>query len=145
MFNAHPAPVDEDVACTISLPLNRRDTRGPTRHHNPRLRQAPTDKRRPAGQNLVGGRATLVHTRAAPARAPVDHSREDIVRAYVTICTPIGQEIVTVHVEDYDPFITLSVHGQSLELTRTESRQVADALRAAALRYPGEPLRGDAV
>jgi hypothetical protein len=84
--------------------------------------------------------------RPAPARAIVDHLGGDIVvRAYVAICTPIGQEIVTVHVEDYDPFITLSVHGQILELTRTESRQVADALRAAALRYSNEQLQGDAL
>jgi len=39
-------------------------------------------------------------------------------------------------VDDYDPFIVLAVKNVTVQLTRDEARQVSDALRAAATRYP---------
>ena len=60
--------------------------------------------------------------------------------ALATVCSSTGREVLTVHVEDYDPYITLTVRNTRLELTRTESRLVADALRAASLRAPCDGL-----
>jgi hypothetical protein len=61
---------------------------------------------------------------------------EDLVIALATICSSTGHEVLAVLVEDYDPYVTLIVRHFRLELTRTESRLVADALRAASLRRP---------
>jgi hypothetical protein len=60
------------------------------------------------------------------------------VIALATICSSTGQEVLAVQAEDYDPYVTLTVRDLRLELTRTESRLVADALRAASLRRPYE-------
>ena len=60
------------------------------------------------------------------------------MKAHVAIRTATGQETLTVSVDDYDPFIVMAVRGAVVQLTRDESRQVADALRAAAMRYPYE-------
>jgi hypothetical protein len=62
------------------------------------------------------------------------------VIALATICSSTGQEVLTVLVEDDDPYITLTVRNLQLELTRTESRLVADALRAASLRRPCDEI-----
>ncbi len=62
--------------------------------------------------------------------------------AHVAICTSTGQEILTIHVDDLDPFIVLTLRGATLELTRTEARKVSDALRASALRKPYETNLG---
>ena len=56
------------------------------------------------------------------------------MNAHVAICTSTGQELLTVHVDDLDPYIVLTVRGTTLELTPTEARKVSDALRASALR-----------
>ena len=58
------------------------------------------------------------------------------MNAYVTICNPAGQNLLSVSADDYDPYVVLSFTGVTIQLTRSESRQVADALRAAALRHP---------
>jgi len=50
----------------------------------------------------------------------------------------MGQETLTVNVDDYDLFIVLTVRNVTVQLTRDEARQVSDALRAAAVRYPYE-------
>lgn len=60
--------------------------------------------------------------------------------ALATICSTTGTEVLTVQVDDYDPFVTVVVRGIRLELTRTESRLVADALRAASLRHPCDEI-----
>jgi hypothetical protein len=60
------------------------------------------------------------------------------MKAYVAIYSSTGQETLTVNVDDYDPFIVLAVRNVTVQLTRNEARQVSDALRAAATRYPYE-------
>jgi len=60
------------------------------------------------------------------------------MKAYVAIYSSTGQETLTVNVDDYDPFIVLTVRNVTVQLTRNEGRQVSDALRAAAIRYPYE-------
>ena len=60
------------------------------------------------------------------------------MKATVTISTSTGTEILTVSVDDYDPFVILAVRDVTVQLTRDECRTVADALRAAALREPYE-------
>jgi hypothetical protein len=54
--------------------------------------------------------------------------------AHVSLCTANGQELLSVHVDAYDPFIILAFRAMSLYLTRDEARKAADALRAAAVR-----------
>lgn len=61
------------------------------------------------------------------------------MRALVGICTANGQETLSVTVDDSDPYIVLWLRDEFVPMTRTESRKVADALRAAALRGPYEP------
>jgi hypothetical protein len=58
------------------------------------------------------------------------------VKSTVAISTPTGSEILTVSVDDYDPFAVLAVRDVTIQLTRDECRKVADALRAATLRKP---------
>jgi hypothetical protein len=60
------------------------------------------------------------------------------MKAFVAICSSMGQETLTVNVDDYDLFIVLTVRNVTVQLTRDEARQVSDALRAAAVRYPYE-------
>ncbi|MCW2716653.1 MAG: hypothetical protein QOG20_1442 [Pseudonocardiales bacterium] len=60
------------------------------------------------------------------------------MKAIVAISTSAGPEILTVNVDHYDPFAVLAVRGTTIQLTRDECRQVADALRAASLREPYE-------
>jgi preprotein translocase subunit SecD len=64
------------------------------------------------------------------------------MNARVPICTPYGQELLSVTVDDFDPYVTLAIRGINIQLTRDEARQVADALRAAALRAPFEDPGG---
>jgi hypothetical protein len=61
------------------------------------------------------------------------------MRALVGICTANGQETLSVTVEDGDPYVVLRMRDAFVPLTRTESRKVADALRAGALRDPYQP------
>jgi hypothetical protein len=56
--------------------------------------------------------------------------------AYVSIRTPNGSEVLSVHVDDHDPLIVLSLREIKVYLTRDEARRAADALRAAACRSP---------
>jgi hypothetical protein len=60
------------------------------------------------------------------------------VKATVAISTSTGSEILTVSVDDYDPFVILAVRNVTIQLTRDECRTVSDALRAAAVREPYE-------
>ncbi len=60
------------------------------------------------------------------------------MKATVAISTSTGSEILTVSVNDYDPFVILAVRDVTIQLTRDESRTVSDALRAAAVREPYE-------
>lgn len=56
------------------------------------------------------------------------------MKATVAISTPTGPDIVSVSVNDCDPFTVLTIHHLEIQLTRDECRKVADALHAAALR-----------
>ena len=56
------------------------------------------------------------------------------MRAHVAICSPTGQETLSVGVEDFSPFVELTVRGTTVDLTRDEARKVSDALRAAGRR-----------
>jgi hypothetical protein len=58
------------------------------------------------------------------------------MKATVTISSVTGSQLLTVQVNDYDPFVVLTVRATTVQLTRDECRQVADALGAAALREP---------
>lgn len=60
------------------------------------------------------------------------------MKAYVTLCSATGQEMISVAVDDYDPFVIMTLRGTSVPLTRDECRKTADALRAAALRRPNQ-------
>jgi hypothetical protein len=60
------------------------------------------------------------------------------MKAYVTLCSATGQEIISVSAEDYDPFVVMTLRGTAVPLTRDECRKTADALRAAALRHPNQ-------
>jgi hypothetical protein len=53
--------------------------------------------------------------------------------ASVRLCTVTGEKLLTVQANDLDPYITLTVRQHSVDLTRDQARQVADALRACAL------------
>ena len=44
-----------------------------------------------------------------------------------------GEDLLTVQAHDLDPYITLTVRQHSVDLTRDQARQAADALRACAL------------
>ena len=56
------------------------------------------------------------------------------MKATVAISTPTGSELLSVSVNDCDPFTMLTIRQLEIQLTRDECRKVADALRAAALR-----------
>ena len=56
------------------------------------------------------------------------------MKATVAISTPTGPDLLSVSVNDFDPFTVLTIHNLEIHLTRDECRKVADALRAAALR-----------
>lgn len=60
------------------------------------------------------------------------------MKAMVAISTPTGSELLTVSVDNYDPFAILTIRDIAIQLTRDECRTVSDALRAAALREPYE-------
>ena len=47
--------------------------------------------------------------------------------------TTTGEHLLSVQGHDFDPFVTLSVRGCSLDLTRDQARMASDALRAGAL------------
>jgi hypothetical protein len=56
------------------------------------------------------------------------------MKATVAISTPTGSELLSVRVNDCDPFTVLTIRHLEIHLTRDECRKVADALHAAALR-----------
>jgi hypothetical protein len=56
------------------------------------------------------------------------------MKATVAISTPTGSELLSVSVNDCDPFTVLTIRHLQIHLTRDECRKVADALHAAALR-----------
>jgi hypothetical protein len=53
--------------------------------------------------------------------------------ATVHLHTTSGEYLLTVQAHDFDPFITLTVRGCSVDLTRDQAHMAGDALRAAAL------------
>ncbi|HEV7452006.1 MAG TPA: hypothetical protein VGO16_11595 [Pseudonocardiaceae bacterium] len=53
--------------------------------------------------------------------------------ASVYLSTVTGEELLTVHAHDFDPYVTLTIRQHSVDLTRDQARQAADALRACAL------------
>jgi hypothetical protein len=53
--------------------------------------------------------------------------------AIVRLSTVIGEDLLTVQAHDGDPYVTLTVRQHSVDLTRDQARQAADALRACAL------------
>lgn len=53
--------------------------------------------------------------------------------ASVHLSTVTGENLLTVQANDLDPYITLTVRQHSVDLTRDQARQAADALRACAL------------
>ena len=56
--------------------------------------------------------------------------------AWTSVNAGAGEEIVSVHVEDGDPYAVLALGRHTAVLTRDECRRIADALRAAALQRP---------
>jgi hypothetical protein len=58
---------------------------------------------------------------------------EKIVIASVHLSTVTDKELLTVHANDFDPYIALTVPQHSVDHTCDQARQVADALRACAL------------
>jgi chaperonin GroEL (HSP60 family) len=53
--------------------------------------------------------------------------------ASVYIRTSSGEQLVRVEAYDLDPYLTLTVRGHTVALTREEARRISDALRAVAL------------
>jgi hypothetical protein len=53
--------------------------------------------------------------------------------AIVRLRTVIGEDLLTVQAHDADPYVTLTLRQHSVDLTRDQARQAADALRACAL------------
>ena len=53
--------------------------------------------------------------------------------ASVHLSTVTGEDLLAVQANDFDPYITLTVRQHSVDLTRDQARQAADALRACAL------------
>jgi hypothetical protein len=49
------------------------------------------------------------------------------------LSTVAGEQLLTVQAHDRDPYVTLTIRGHSVDLTRDEARKTADALRACAL------------
>jgi hypothetical protein len=66
-------------------------------------------------------------------RWPPRRRKEKIVIASVHLSTTAGEDLLTVHAHDLDPYVTLTVRQHSVDLTRDQARQAADALRACAL------------
>jgi hypothetical protein len=53
--------------------------------------------------------------------------------ASVHLSTVTGEDLLTVCANDLDPYVTVTVRQHSVDLTRDQARQAADALRACAL------------
>ena len=53
--------------------------------------------------------------------------------ASVHLSTVTGEDLLAVQANDLDPYITLTIRQHSVDLTRDQARQAADALRACAL------------
>lgn len=60
------------------------------------------------------------------------------MKAHVILCSGTGQEVISVAVEDFDPYVVMTVRGVFVSLTRHECRMTADALKAASLRRPNQ-------
>jgi len=61
--------------------------------------------------------------------------------ATVHLQTATGEHLLSVQGYDFDPFVTLTVRGCSVDLTRDQARMVGDALRAVALTAVDEQFR----
>jgi hypothetical protein len=59
-------------------------------------------------------------------------ARDEMI-ATVHLHTTTGEHLLSVQGHDFDPFVTLSVRGCSVDLTRDQARMASDALRAVAL------------
>ena len=53
--------------------------------------------------------------------------------ATVHLHTTTGEHLLSVQGHDFDPLVTLTLRGCSVDLTRDQARMASDALRAAAL------------
>jgi hypothetical protein len=53
--------------------------------------------------------------------------------ATVHLHTATGEHLVSVQGHNFAPFVTLTVRGLSVDLTRDQARMASDALRAVAL------------
>ena len=60
--------------------------------------------------------------------------------ATVHIHTTSGEHLLTVRGHDFDPFVTLTIRGCAVDLTRDQARMTSDALRAIALTAVDEQL-----
>jgi hypothetical protein len=58
--------------------------------------------------------------------------------ATVRLHTTTGEHLLSVQGHNFDPFVTLTVRGCSVDLTRDQARMASDALRAAALTAKDE-------
>ena len=62
--------------------------------------------------------------------------------ATVHLHTTTGEHLLSVQGYDFDPFVTLTVRGCSIDLTRDQARMASDALRAVALTAGAEQFVG---
>jgi hypothetical protein len=60
--------------------------------------------------------------------------------ATVHLHTTTGEQLLSVQGHNFDPFVTLTLRGCSVDLTRDQARMASDALRAAALTAEDEQL-----
>lgn len=53
--------------------------------------------------------------------------------ASVHLSSVTGEDLLIVQANDLDPYVTLTIRQQSVDLTRDQARHAGDALRACAL------------
>jgi hypothetical protein len=62
-----------------------------------------------------------------------DRGTEKIVIASIYLSTVTGEKLRTMHAHDLNPYVNVAGGQHSVDLTRGQARQAADALRACAL------------
>ena len=65
-----------------------------------------------------------------------------LVIAKVHLSTVASEDLLIVQANDFDPYVTLTVRQHSVDLTRDQARQAADALRACALTAVDPKVEG---
>jgi hypothetical protein len=73
------------------------------------------------------------HDRKGGGTGDRGRGTEKIVIASIYLNTVTGEKLRTVHAHDLNPYVTLTVGQHSVDLTRGQARQAADALRVCAL------------